>query len=127
MWTRRRFAPTGSKNFMPHLRIRSLNETAVKALSVTLPRELSKILNTPEDNFTVEKIATTFYRQGTAITEEQGDPMIEFLWFERGAEVRDAAAKKVTGLVRGHTASEYIAVVFINIPKDNYFENGKSF
>lgn len=112
---------------MPHLRIRSLSEAAVKALSVTLPQELSKILNTPEDNFSIEKIATTFYRSGEAVSDEQTDPMVEFLWFDRGIEIRTAAAKKVTDLVKPHTRSEYIAVVFTDIAKDYYYENGKHF
>ncbi len=112
---------------MPHLRIRSLDEIAVKALSVSLPEELAKILDTTEDNFTVEKVSTTFYRSGNVITDSEGDPMVEFLWFDRGPEVREAAAKKVTELVKPLTKSEYISVVFVNIPKDHYFENGKSF
>lgn len=112
---------------MPHLRFRALSESAVQELSVSLPPELAKILNTPEDNFTVEKIATTFYRQGRAILDAQADPMIEFLWFDRGAEVRDGAAKKVTELVRPHTKSEYIAVVFHSLSKDHYYENGTHF
>lgn len=112
---------------MPHLRIRSLSDAAVKSLSVTLPKELSKILNTPEDNFTVEKIATTYYRNGEAVSENQTDPMVEFLWFDRGSEARSAAAEKVTELVKQHSPSEYIAVVFIAIPKDHYFENGCHF
>lgn len=110
---------------MPHLRIRALSDAAVKDLSVSLPQELSKILNTSEDNFTVEKIATTFYRGGQVVTE--ADPMIEFLWFERGVEVRDAAAKKVTELVQKHTKSEFIAVVFVDLPKESYYENGVKF
>ena len=112
---------------MPHLRIRGLQESAVKALSLSLPRELAQILNTSEDNFTVEKIATTFFRAGETLAEEQADPMIEFLWFERGVDVRDAAAKKVTELVRVHTKSEYIAVVFVSLPKDHYYENAVKF
>lgn len=110
---------------MPHLRIRALSDSAVKDLSLSLPQELAKILNTPEDNFTIEKIATTFYRQGQVVTE--ADPMVEFLWFERGVEVRDAAAKKVTELVRPHTKSEFIAVVFVDLPKESYYENGVKF
>lgn len=112
---------------MPHLRIRALQESAVQELSITLPKELSQILNTPEDNFTVEKIATHFYRHGKALSDVEGDPMIEFLWFDRGPEVRASAAKKVTELVRAYTKSEYISVVFIDLPKENYFENGISF
>ena len=109
---------------MPHIRIRALSDSAVSSLSLSLPAELAKILVTPEDNFTVEKIATTFYRHGAAT---DGDPMIEILWFERGPEVRDAAAKKVTELVRAFSKSEFIAVVFVSISKDSYFENGSSF
>ncbi len=112
---------------MPHLRLRALSDSAVSALSVSLPPELAKILNTSEDNFTVEKIATTFYRHGEAVPEGQADPMVEFLWFERGPEVRDMAAKKVTELVRLHTKSEYIAVVFVSLPKECYYENGVKF
>lgn len=110
---------------MPHLRLRALSDLAVKDLSLSLPQELAKILNTSEDNFTVEKIATTFYRAGEVALE--ADPMVEFLWFERGVAVRDAAAKKVTELVQKHTKSEFIAVVFIDLPKECYYENGVKF
>jgi phenylpyruvate tautomerase PptA (4-oxalocrotonate tautomerase family) len=110
---------------MPHLRIRALSDSAMKDLSLSLPQELAKILNTPEDNFTIEKIATTFYHQGQAVLE--ADPMIEFLWFERGVEVRDAAAQKVTELVRAHKKSEFITVVFVDLPKESYYENGVKF
>lgn len=112
---------------MPHLRIRALSDSAVKDLSLSLPQELAKILNTPEDNFTVEKVATTFYRGGEVFADGQADPMVEFLWFERGVEVRDAAAKKVTELVQKHTKSEFIAVVFVDLPKESYYENGVKF
>ena len=53
--------------------------------------------------------------------------MIEIHWFDRGAEMKSAAAKKVTELVQGFTKSEYIAVVFFDLPKTNYFENGTHF
>lgn len=97
----------------------------MKDLSRTLPKELAKVLNTAENNFTVERVATTFYRDGEE--HKDADPMIEFLWFDRGADIRKAAAKKVTELVQIHSHSKYIAVVFVNLPKDHYFENGKHF
>ena len=112
---------------MPHIRVRALSDSAVGALSLFLPIELAKIINTSEDNFTIEKIATTFYRGGAAVSDGEADPMIEILWFDRGTEVRDATAKKVTELVRQYTKSEYVSVVFVGLPKDNYYENGKSF
>lgn len=112
---------------MPHIRIRALSESAIKELSIFLPKELAKILHTPEDNFTVEKIATIFYRGGEVISDGQGDPMIDFLWFDRGTEIRDKAAQKITELVQQYTASKFIAVVFTNIEKDHYYENGMNF
>ena len=112
---------------MPHIRVRAMTDSDVKNLSQVLPKELSLLMNTPEDNFTVEKIPTVFYRQGALVADGEGDPMIEIHWFDRGAEMKSAAAKKVTELVRGFTKSEYIAVVFFDLPKTNYFENGTHF
>lgn len=104
-----------------------MTETDVKTLSQVLPKELSLLMNTPEDNFTVEKISTVFYRGGSVVPDGQGDPMIEIHWFDRGPEMKSTAAKKVTELVRGITNSEYITVLFFDLPKTNYFENGTHF
>jgi phenylpyruvate tautomerase PptA (4-oxalocrotonate tautomerase family) len=109
---------------MPHIRIRAIPETAVQKLSLELPHELSKLLQTPFDNFTVEKITTQFYKDGD---RTEGDPMIEVLWFDRGQEMKNKCAQKITELVRKQIQSEYIAVVFTAIPKDSYFENGEHF
>lgn len=112
---------------MPHIRIRAMTESAVKKLSEVLPKELSLIMNTPEDNFTVEKIASVFYKSGTVVPDGGGDPMIEIHWFDRGQEMKATTAKKITEQVRGLTNSEYIAVVFFDLPKSDYFENGSHF
>ena len=40
---------------MPHIRVRAMTDSDVKNLSQVLPKELSLLMNTPEDNFTVEK------------------------------------------------------------------------
>lgn len=112
---------------MPHIRIRAMTESQVKSLSQVLPQELSKLMNTPEDNFTVEKIPTVFYRGGAVVSDGEGDPMIEIHWFDRGAEMKSIAARKITELVRGVSKSGYIAVVFFDLPKTNYFENWTHF
>lgn len=109
---------------MPHIRIRALNETAVQKLSSELPEALSNLLQTPIDNFTVEKVETRFFKNGV---RSEGDPMIEVLWFDRGQEVKDNCAQKITELVRSHVNAEYIAVVFTAIPKESYFENSEHF
>ncbi len=112
---------------MPHIRIRAMTDSDVKNLSQVLPKELSLIMNTPEENFTVEKIHSVFYRDGVIVPDGLGDPMIEIHWFDRGAEMKAVAAKKVTELVRGFSKSEFIVVVFFDLPKTDYFENGEHF
>ncbi|MES2800939.1 MAG: DUF1904 family protein [Bdellovibrionota bacterium] len=112
---------------MPHIRIRAMHDSDVKKLSLVLPGELSLVMHTPEDNFTVEKIASVFYRAGEILPDGKGDPMVEIHWFDRGAEVKAAVAKKITEVVRNFSKSEYIAVVFFDLPKTNYFENGSHF
>lgn len=116
--------PTDYEFLMPHIRIRSLDESVVKKLSRELPRELSMIMQTPVDNFSVELIATQFFKDGVII---EGDPMIEVLWFERSEDVKNASAAKITELVRSHVSSEFISVVFLALPKQDYFENGQHF
>ncbi len=109
---------------MPHIRIRSLDDSAVQKLSLELPTELAQILQTPVDNFTVEMIATQFYKNGV---RAEGDPLIEVLWFDRGQEKKNLCAKKITELVQKFSSAEYISVVFTVIPKESYFENGEHF
>ncbi len=112
---------------MPHIRIRAMTDSDVKNLSQILPKELSVLMSTPEDNFTVEKIPSVFYRDGDVVADGESDPMIEVHWFDRGGQIKQLTANKVTELVRKFSKSEYIAVVFFDLPKTNYFENGQHF
>jgi phenylpyruvate tautomerase PptA (4-oxalocrotonate tautomerase family) len=61
------------------------------------------------------------------VPEDQGDPMVEVHWFDRGSEMKAQVAKKLTQVVQKYSKSEYIAVVFFDLPKTNYFENGQHF
>ena len=109
---------------MPHVRVRSLSETAVATLSREIPKSLAPLMGTTEDNFTVELVATKFFAAGGPV---EGDPMLEVLWFDRGQEVQDRCASELTKLVKPHTKSQYIAVVFSALPKTAYYENGNHF
>lgn len=109
---------------MPHIRIRGLTDQAVQNLSQTLPQELASLMQTDVDNFTIEKIATQFYNAGVPT---EGSPMIELFWFDRGQEIKNTSAKRITELVRKQSTAEHIAVVFTAIPKESYFENGEHF
>lgn len=112
---------------MPHVRIRAMKESDVRTLSEVLPAQLALMMKTSEDNFTVEKLTSVYYRAGQIVKDGDGDPMIEIHWFDRGAEVKELVAKKITEVVRGITHAEYISVIFFDLPKENYFENGVHF
>ena len=62
---------------MPHIRVRSIDESKMLKLSQDLTVALSKTLATSIENFTVEKVATQFYKGGKPA---DADPMIEVLW-----------------------------------------------
>lgn len=109
---------------MPHIRIRALSEPIVETLSAELPTKLAQVMHTSVDNFSVERIQTQFYKNGV---HTEGDPMIEILWFDRGQELKIASAKIVTEEVQKLSNAEYVAVVFTNLPKESYFENGEHF
>jgi len=81
-------------------------------------------MSTTEDNFTVELISTKFFANGASV---EGDPMLEVMWFDRGQETQDVCARELTKLVRPHTKSQYIAVVFSSLARTAYYENGNHF
>lgn len=112
---------------MPHIRVRAMTDSDLKKLSQKLVKELSVIMNSAEENFTLEKIETVFYRDGAVKPFDQCDPMVEVHWFDRGPEIKSAAAKTITELVRECSKSEFIAVVFFDLSRENYFENGVHF
>ncbi len=109
---------------MPHLRFRSFTAEQILKLSVSMPARLAECMETTPDNFTFELIGTQYFQAGL---KASADPMIEVLWFDRGQATQDKAALKITELARQVLASEYIAVVFISLPKSAYYENGKHF
>ena len=109
---------------MPHVRVRSLSESVVATLSREIPKTLAPLMQTTEDNFTVELVATKFFAAGAPA---ESDPLLEVIWFDRGQETQDVCARELTKLVQPHTKSQYIAVVFSALPKTAYYENGTHF
>lgn len=72
----------------------------------------------PIDHFTVEHITSTFVYNSY--------PFIEVLWFHRGQEKQDEIAKVITSSVREMTENpdSDVAVVFQELQKQNYYDNG---
>jgi hypothetical protein len=54
-------------------------------------------------------------------------PFIEVLWFARSSEIQDHSAKIITEAVKQVTASTDVVVVFFELAKNSYYENGAHF
>jgi phenylpyruvate tautomerase PptA (4-oxalocrotonate tautomerase family) len=109
---------------MPHLRFRGVKADLVQKLSEDLHHELAALISTSSDNFTFEYLQTESFCRGE---RGGGYPFIEVLWFERGSEVRQAVASRLTERVHELNGAGDVAVVFRPIDPNDYFENGKHF
>jgi hypothetical protein len=109
---------------MPHLRFRALKSQQVQELSASLPGELAPILNTSIDNFTIESVQTQFYKDGKT---SEGYPLVEVLWFARGQEVQDACAKVINRRIQELCPGTDVAITFVVLPQNAYYENGAHF
>lgn len=109
---------------MPHIRIRGTQDSTVGKIS-TRSEELAKALETTADNFTFEKVSTTFYDNGK---NSEGYPFVEVLWFPRSQEVKQTTATLLTNMIKQYENHHpYITVIFYDLSENSYFENGTHF
>lgn len=109
---------------MPHIRFRGMEKQEIKDISIDITRKLAAVIECPEDWFTLEYISTDFIFGGE---DSKGYPFVEVLWFDRGQEVKDRAAKIITEAVRKSRRKDDICVIFTNLDGKNYYENGTHF
>lgn len=109
---------------MPHLRFKAVPEKIVSDLSQTLPKELASVLQTSEDNFSFELVSSNFYENGQKTSFY---PFVEFAWFDRGQKVQDQVAQIIYHRVKEVFPADYITLVFLDLPKTSYYENGQHF
>lgn len=104
---------------MPMLKIRGISKEEVKSESTKLIDSLVEIIECPRDYFTIEIIENTFIMDGM---EVEPSSMIDILWFDRGQDVKDKVAKVITDCFKKDR--EYLEIVFYNLDKSSYYENG---
>ena len=109
---------------MPHLRFRAINQNAVQELSHELVAPLSEIIETDPDNFTFERIETTYFQGGNPV---ESYPFVEVLWFARSSEVQNRCAEFLTEKIKAKTKSPDVVVVFQVLDRKAYYENGQPF
>ncbi len=105
---------------MPFLRFRAMDAQKVAKQSKPLVEELSEVLGTPSEYFTLEVIASTFVKDGAIV---EGFPIVEVTWFDRGAEKQQLTANIITKHVAEMGYPE-VDTVFMLIERSKYYENG---
>ncbi|MCY6484937.1 DUF1904 domain-containing protein [Clostridium aestuarii] len=108
---------------MPQIKMRGIKLEQVKNASKEMIDSLENIIKCPRDYFTVEHIPSTFVMDGNVV---DGYPFIEVLWFDRGQEVQDEVAKKITRIMRKQGCND-MDIIFYALKKDKYYENGEHF
>lgn len=108
---------------MPHIRLRAVPVEVVKKVSQTAG-ELAVAANTSVDNFTFELVNTQFFVEGAATDSY---PFVEVLLFPRPVDVKQKMADIITHTIKANGAFEDVIVLFQELNKEFYFENGKHF
>jgi len=108
---------------MPHIRVRGAKDTTVAQIS-SQANSLAELIGTSSDNFTFESVQTKFFESGS---QTSGYPFVEVLWFARSDVVKQKVADFVTEVFRSSEPGSDVAVVFVELKPESYFENGKHF
>ncbi len=117
---------------MPHIRISGLEIPRVKALSAELSEDLATVIECPTDwlTFSVGAMGDgNLFCNGELLKDTV---FVHVEWFDRGQEVKNAVAKIITdGVLRTKRLKfaeiETVDVIFINLEKSDYYENGEHF
>ncbi|MGI2257859.1 DUF1904 family protein [Shewanella sp. GXUN23E] len=111
---------------MPHFRFRAIEANTVQALSTPLVDALETLMKSPRAHFTIEHIGAQFYFEGQAFAAY---PFVEVLYFDRGQEVQDEIAKRVTQVVRDAMGKpeQDVAVIFTKLTPSDYYDNGRHY
>jgi hypothetical protein len=101
-----------------------MKENHVATLSQTLVKDLAAAIETGEDNFSFELIGSQYFSKG-----QPGGayPFVEVLWFQRSQEIQDKSASIITEQVKKLCPQDDVAVIFVSLAKNSYYENGSHF
>jgi hypothetical protein len=110
---------------MPHLRVRGLSFEILESVGDLLVESLAEMTNTPNSHFTLEFQAITYLAVGGA---SPAYPFFEILWFDRGEETKRKIAAFIDELVRPLIpVGQDVTVLFYDLDKSHYYENGEHF
>ncbi|MBU0928115.1 MAG: DUF1904 domain-containing protein [Spirochaetes bacterium] len=107
---------------MPHFKIRYVAEELALARSGRLTARLAEAIGCDAEWLKLELEPTRRVRDGGFVASE---PYVEVHWFERPEPVKRAVAAILAEELKGD--ADYLAVEFVAIPADGYYENGERF
>lgn len=111
---------------MPHFRFRAMTTEQVAQISTPLIDELYELMDCPKAHFTIEHIPSQFFFDGQA---QKAYPFVELLYFDRGQQVQDEIAKRVTQLVRNilNNPTQDVAFICTKLEPAGYYDNAKHY
>ncbi len=117
---------------MPIIKVSGLDIPRVKTLSAEITDDLAKAIDCPTDwiTFTVGALGDgNIFCMGELVKDTV---YVHVEWFDRGAETKTAVAKIITDAVLQtkrikSTKIETVDVIFVNLEKSDYYENGEHF
>ncbi|OOB80536.1 MAG: hypothetical protein BEN19_04375 [Epulopiscium sp. Nuni2H_MBin003] len=117
---------------MPHIRVTGLDIPKVKALSAELTESLSQVIKCPADwiTFSIGALGDgDIFCNGNLLKDTV---YVTVEWFDRGKNAKNLVAKILTEGILKAKSFEFdeinsVDVIFVDIEKENYYENGKHF
>lgn len=108
---------------MPALKLKAIDAKKALTISKELIDELQELIQCPRDYFSIEVTQSKFIMDGKFVG---GPQTVDVLWFDRGQEVQDKAAKIITKHINS-IGYKSVDVVFHTLDKMKYYENGEHF
>ncbi|MHC1719079.1 MAG: DUF1904 domain-containing protein [Clostridiaceae bacterium] len=108
---------------MPQIKIRGVEVNDICSFSKKMIDELEEIIKCPRSYFTIEHVPTILIADGDIV---KAYPFVEVCWFDRDQEIKDKTALSITKAVQ-EAGYENVTVIFTELMKNNYFENGTHF
>lgn len=108
---------------MPALRLKAIDGNKALTISKQLIDELQELIQCPRDYFSIELVQSKFIMDGKFVG---GPQMVDVLWFDRGQDIQDKAAKIITKYINS-IGYKNVDVVFYPLEHSKYYENGEHF
>jgi len=108
---------------MPALRLKAIDAKEASTVSKELVDELQALIQCPRDYFSIEVVQSKFIMDGMFV---EGPAMVDVMWFDRGQDVQDKAAKIITKHINS-IGYKSVDVIFHPLDAKKYYENGEHF